>query len=186
MLAAAGILLVAANAPWFTVALRDDRGTVEVPGSAAAPALSGLALACIACVGAAALAPRVLRYVLAGVLAVLGAAAVLVPAAVLGDPLGAAEGSVSAVTGVSGRESVGALVGGIAATPWPGAALVAGAALVVLAVGMAVTASRWPASRRRYDAPERAAEADPWDAISRGTDPTREAGDGRAPLDSEP
>lgn len=169
--------------------LRDDGGALEVPGASAAPALNAIALACIACVGAAALAPRVLRYVLAAVLAVLGAAAGAGAVAVLADPLSAAERSVSTVTGVSGRDSVAALVTAIAPTFWPGVALGAGAALVVLGIAVAATARRWPGTRRRYGAPAPAKDATPadqWDALSRGTDPTRETGDGGAPLDSDP
>jgi hypothetical protein len=179
---ASALLLAAANAPWLSVALRDEGGVLEVGGAAAAPALNGLALACIACVGAAALAPRVLRYVLAGILAILGAATIVVAAAAVADPLGAAERTVSTVTGVSGRESVSALVSGIAPTWWPGVAIVAGAALVLLAGAVAASARRWPGARRRFGgsgpAAADATPADTWDALSRGTDPTRGSGDG--------
>ena len=110
MLVAAAVLLAAANTLWLTVTLRAGGNGIAVGGTAAAPALNGVALAVVACVGALSLAPRVLRWILAGVLVALGAGGVFAAVAALADPLGAVERSVSGVTGVAGRASVGALV----------------------------------------------------------------------------
>ena len=64
------MLLAAANLTWFTVALRAGGDALEVGGGAAAPALTGIALAVAACVGALSLAPKVVRWIVAVVLAV--------------------------------------------------------------------------------------------------------------------
>lgn len=170
------MLFAAANAPWVTVALRDAAATLEVRGADAAPALSGLALAAIACVGAASIAPRILRYVVAAVLALLGGAAVLLSAAVLADPSSGAERAVSTVTGVGGHDSVRALVLRADPSGWPVAAAAAGVALAGFAAGVAVTARSWPGAGSRYAA-RKETPADPWDALSRGADPTGGPGD---------
>lgn len=173
MLVAAGVLLAAANTTWLTVTLKEAAGSVDVTGAEAAPALNGLALAAVACVGAASIAPRVLRYVLAAVLALLGLGAALSPLPVLADPVSGAEHRVSALTGVTGHESVRALVQSAELSAWPVVAIVAGAIVLLLAVGIAVTAASWPGTARRYGDGDRAeAPSDPWDALSRGADPT--------------
>ncbi|WP_210505667.1 Trp biosynthesis-associated membrane protein [Naasia sp. SYSU D00057] len=178
---AAAVLLAAANTPWFTVTLRPGGDPIEVGGAAAAPALNGIALAVVACVGALSLAPKVLRWITAAVLALLGIGAGYAASAALADPLGAAERSVSAVSGVAGRESVEALVAAITPTAWPAIAVAGGAMVLLFALGIAVTAGRWPGAARSYGTgtgtaaaavPAAAAPSDTWDALSRGADPT--------------
>jgi hypothetical protein len=172
VLVASGVLLAAANATWLTVGVRDAPDAVAIAGSDAAPALSGIALAAVACVGALSIAPRVLRWVLAGVLTLLGVAAVLVPLPILADPPSGAERTVSGVTGISGSEAVRALITSVDVTPWPVVAVVAAVAIVAAAIGIAVTARSWPATGRRYEGPDGAPSADPWDALTQGSDPT--------------
>jgi uncharacterized membrane protein (TIGR02234 family) len=167
------VLLAAANTTWLSVTLKETAGAVDVSGGEVAPALNGLALAAVACVGAASIAPRVLRYVLAGVLALLGAGAALSPIPVLADPVSGAEHRVSALTGVTGHDSVRALIASTALNGWPVVAILAGAVVLLLAIGIAVTARTWPGPGRRYGEAARAeSPSDPWDALSRGTDPT--------------
>ncbi|BDZ46992.1 Trp biosynthesis-associated membrane protein [Naasia aerilata] len=123
--------------------------------------------------GAASIAPRVLRYVLAAVLALLGAGAVLSPLPVLADPVSGAEHRVSALTGVTGHDSVRGLVDSVGLTAWPVVAIVAGVLVVLLAIAVAVTAASWPGTARRYgDGDAAATPSDPWDALTRGADPT--------------
>jgi uncharacterized membrane protein (TIGR02234 family) len=162
VLAAAALLLVAANAPWLTVSLRETGQDLEVRGADAAPALNGIALACAATVAAASIAARPVRYLLAAVLAALGAGAALSPLPALASPDSAAGTAVAAATGITG--SVPDLVSRIAVSAWPAVAVVAGALVLLLAAAITVTARSWPGTGRRY-------AADPGAADVRGANP---------------
>lgn len=183
-----GVVLVAWNAPWLTVTLFADPTALEVRGASAAPALSAIAIACVALAGALSIAPRIFRYVAAVILAGLGIGVVLASQAVIADPLAGAERSITTLTGVAGSASVRALVTSFQLTGWPYVAVCAGALLVLLAAGVAATAHSWPGSGRRYDARPSAPASDPvraqaprdvipnsaddWDSLTGGDDPT--------------
>jgi hypothetical protein len=186
-------VLVAWNAPWLTVTLSADPVALEVRGASAAPALSAIAIACVALAGALSIAPRVFRYIAAAILAALGIGVVLASQAVLADPIASAERSITTVTGVAGSASVRALVASFQVTGWPYVAVGAGALLVLLAAGVGATAHSWTSSGRRYAAPRATIDtsmvdtssarqeapkdvipnsADDWDSLTGGGDPT--------------
>lgn len=178
---AGGLTLVAWNAPWVTATLKDG-GDVTARGADAAPALNALALAGIALAGALSLAPRILRYVLGALQTLLGAGIVAATVPALADPVLGAEKGISALTGVAGTESVRALVASTALSFWPAVAIVGGVLAALSGIVVLVTARRWPDAGRRYANPQAAptqtavataSAADEWDALTRGTDPTR-------------
>jgi len=180
------------------VLLSADPVALEVRGASAAPALSAIAIACVALAGALSIAPRVFRYIAAVILAGLGIGVVLASQVVLADPLSGAERSITTVTGVAGSTSVRELVASFHLSGWPYVAVCAGALLVLLAMGVAATAHSWPGAGRRYAAPQPAVHAgagrraagsttaaeppppsdvipnsaDDWDSLTGGNDPT--------------
>ncbi|HEY8588103.1 MAG TPA: Trp biosynthesis-associated membrane protein, partial [Naasia sp.] len=113
-----GAALLGGALPWVAVVLRDG-GAAEVTGSAAAPAVSGLALAGLALAGALTLTPTAVRVVLGALQLVLGGLIVAVSVPTLADPPGRSVSTVSGITGVAGDESVRALVASATVTPWP-------------------------------------------------------------------
>jgi uncharacterized membrane protein (TIGR02234 family) len=182
---AAGLFL-AWSQPWFELEL--ERGPLVVGGDVAGGALAPLALASLALLAALALAGPFFRVVLGVLEALLGVVAVISTAAALGDPAGISGSAITDLTGVSGPESIAALVLSSSATVWPFVAIVIGVLMALLGLAIVVTARRWPGSSRRYsrtaaadatiagattEAPS--AEPDPvaeWDALSGGDDPT--------------
>jgi hypothetical protein len=176
-LAASGLVLIAWTQVWFDLVLTSGQD-VAVAGEVAAGALTALALAGLALGAALAIAGPVFRVIL-GVLQIsIGGLVVLSATMALTDPVSASSAAVTSGTGVSGDESVRALVASVAASPWPVITLVLGAVLVVLGLLVIVTARRWPASSRKYqtvrlenaDGP-RSTVGD-WDSLSEGRDPT--------------
>lgn len=176
---AAAAAFLSWSQPWVLATLDDGR-VVVAGGDVAAPALPPLALAALALVGALALAGPVFRVILGLLQALLGAGIAASGALVLSDPLAAAAPRITEATGVAGVEAVRPLVEALATTTWPGAAIVAGAAAVLIGLAIAATATRWPARSRRYDAvrtapadgAQRLDRLDAWDALSDGDDPT--------------
>lgn len=176
---AAAAAFLAWSQPWVLATLDDGR-VVVAGGDVAAPALPPLALAALALVGALALAGPVFRVILGLLQALLGAGIAASGALVLSDPLAAAAPRITEATGVAGVEAVRPVVEQLATTTWPGAAIVAGAAAVLIGLAIAATATRWPARSRRYDAvrtapvdgAQRLDRLDAWDALSDGDDPT--------------
>lgn len=176
---AAAATFLAWSQPWVLATLDDGR-VVVAGGDVAAPALPPLALAALALVGALALAGPVFRVILGLLQALLGAGIAASGALVLSDPLAAAAPRITEATGVAGVEAVRPVVEQLATTTWPGAAIVAGAAAVLIGLAIAATATRWPARSRRYDAvrtapvdgAQRLDRLDAWDALSDGDDPT--------------
>ena len=196
IVAGSGLALLASTQTWSTLHLKAAAGhqaVVTVQGSAAAPALTALALAGLALVAALAIAGRLIRIVL-GVLGILIGVSVLLSAL----------SAVTAATGVAGRASVAHLVSRVDASFWPWFAIVGGALLILCSLAVLVTSGRWPGPSKRYQAvrfeptaeshphgdeaadanPDAAADAAPpaagrdaaidsWDELSRGEDPTR-------------
>lgn len=178
----AGLVLLAWSQPWFTLSLTSggDGDTLVVHGDTAASGLVPLALTTLALVAALAIAGPVFRVILGILEALVGACIVAVAIVSLSDPVAASASAVTESTGISGDDSVAALVESVAVTFWPAVAIVFGAAIVLVGAFVAVTAPRWPVSGRKYNR-TRAVQADAdapadtiaeWDALSDGDDPT--------------
>lgn len=173
-LVASGIVFTAWTQQWFSVEL-PGTATITADGSVAAPALTTLALAQVALVGALAIAGPLFRFVLGAIQFLLAATVVLEAAVALGSPLAASESAIATATGEAGARHPDAVV---AMTAWPVVALVGGVLLALLAIAVLVTARTWPGSSRKYsavrvepvDGPR--SSIDDWDALSRGDDPT--------------
>ena len=176
---ASAIAFLAWSQQWVVVVLTDDR-VVVAAGDAAAPAVPPFAIAALALVGALALAGLVFRIVLGLLQALLGFGIAVSGGLALADPLAAALGPLTEATGVEDLAGVSVLVAQVDVSIWPAVAMAAGAAAIVIGVGIALTASRWPERTRRYDAvrlapaaeTERVDRLDAWDALSDGDDPT--------------
>lgn len=148
--------------------------TVDVAGSDAAPAVTALGLVAAAGSLAVAISGRVLRAVVAAVVALAGLGALAAAVSVLLDPAGSATTVVGETTGMVNAG------GDFALTAWPW--LAAAASLLVAACGAwaLVAGPSWTAARR-YErsgtepGPResvRGDEIDSWDALTEGRDPT--------------
>lgn len=146
---------------------------LHVQGSKAATAVTALALVALAGGLAVSIAGRIARWIIAAIIALSAAGIILAAATVLTDPLGAAQGSIAAATGISGGQAA------VATTVFPVLAVVAGALLAVCAVILPLAGRYWK-TRTKYDTAARAKERgagpvdeiDSWDSLSRGEDPT--------------
>src|SRR5690554_678382 len=119
---------------WYVVHLAEDGAhatTLSIPGEVAAPALAALGLAGLALVAALAIAGPAFRVVLGILQAAIGCCVALSAWAAIVDPVQASAPLITETTGISGEESVTALVEAASATPWP-ALTVAVSALMVL------------------------------------------------------
>ncbi|MFF1830663.1 Trp biosynthesis-associated membrane protein [Paenarthrobacter sp. NPDC058040] len=161
---------------WITVHL--DPATASTPdlqvqGSKAATAVTALALVSLAGGLAASIAGRVARWIIAAIIALSAVGIILAAVTVMGNPLGAAQGSIAGATGVSGGQA------DVATTLFPLAAIVAAGLLGVGAVILPLAGRYWK-SRTKYDKAGSGAsgrtgpvdEIDSWDSLSRGEDPT--------------
>lgn len=147
---------------------------IPVQGSKAATTVTALALVALAGGLAAAIAGKIARWVITAIIIVASAGVVTAAAAVLADPLAAAQGTIAGATGVSGSQAH------VEVTAFPVLAVVAGC-LLALAALLLLPASRYWKTRTKYDAPAVAGtaaasgpmdEIDSWDRLSRGEDPT--------------
>ena len=174
-LALSGLIFLGWTQAWFFIDL-DEGASLSIAGDVAAPALSALALTCLVLNGALSIAGPVFRVILGALESVLGATVVLSGVLALTDPVKASAAAVSDATGVSGGESIAALVTSLVITAWPWVATVAGGLLVILGVLVVGTAGRWPGSGRKYSAVRLESadggSVDDWDALSEGHDPT--------------
>ncbi|GLK18584.1 Trp biosynthesis-associated membrane protein [Herbiconiux flava] len=127
-------------------------GTLEVPGSVAAPALSALGLAGIALAGALAIAGPIVRIVLGALEVLLGVSVIWSGVLALTDPVAAGASVVTTSTGVAGTSSIRELVTVGASSPWPALTVVLGILMVLAGLAVIVTVRRWPASSRKYQA----------------------------------
>ncbi|TVU59870.1 Trp biosynthesis-associated membrane protein [Paenarthrobacter nitroguajacolicus] len=159
---------------WIEVQL-DPTGAsnsnLHVQGSKAATAVTALALVALAGGLAASIAGKIARWIIAAIIALTAVGIILAAITVLADPLGAAQGSIAAATGISGGQA------NVAATAFPIVAVCAGVLLAVCAVLLPFAGRHWK-SRTKYDAAARKQgnepvdEIDSWDRLSRGEDPT--------------
>ncbi len=175
-LAIGALLLLAWTQVWVDVALTSGTA-IQAAGEVAAPALAALGLAMLALSAALALAGPALRVVLGLLQVLVAGTALLAGLPSLLSPATAAAPAISDATGVAGAESVAALVATATPSIWPAATLVLGGLGVLHGVFVLVTARRWPASTRRFEAQRHAPEAPrdaigDWDSLSGGEDPT--------------
>lgn len=179
--ALAALALVSWTQTWFVVVLGGESAghpPISAGGDTSAPAVSALAIACLAALGAMAISGRFFRVVLAVLQMVIGACIVLSAVLALSAPVSAVLSLVTEATSVAGASSVARLIDSLAATAWPWVALVAGVLLVALGVAILATARLWPRAGRKYQA-TRFESADggdspesDWDSLSGGSDPT--------------
>lgn len=151
---ASGLVLLAATQTWFSVALTDTAKhgtTIAVAGSAAAPALTALALAGLALTAALAIAGPVFRIVLALLGVLLGGSILFSAGSALADPLRASSSAVTTATGVAGEASVARLVHGVETSLWPWLAIVGGVLLLLGSAAVVVLSRLWPGSSRKYE-----------------------------------
>jgi hypothetical protein len=175
-----GLVLLAWTGEWFSLTLTADFADsprLAIGGDVAAPALIALALAGLAPVAALAIAGPIIRVVLAVLEALIGVTVLLSAYAALSDPAGASASAVTAATGVSGQESVAALVGAVETGAWPWLAVVAGVLMIGYAAVLMATVARWPASTSKYQAVRMApaggdSRVSDWDSLTTGDDPT--------------
>ncbi|MFJ6077955.1 Trp biosynthesis-associated membrane protein [Pseudarthrobacter sp. NPDC092419] len=164
---------------WLSVSLDPAQAgaggdVLDVQGSKAATAVTGLALVALAGGLAASIAGRIARWVITVIIVLAAAGIVAAAATVLADPLAAAQGSIAAATGVSGGQAQ------VEATAFPFLAVACGI-LLALAGLLVVPAGRHWKARTKYDVAGRGTaaatagpvdEIDSWDRLSRGDDPT--------------
>jgi uncharacterized membrane protein (TIGR02234 family) len=174
-LAGAGLVLLAGTRSWAGVSFRTDLPGLTglaVPGRKVSPAGIPVALAVAAAAVVLALSGRLVRFLVATGLVVAGVGLLAVAVRALGDPGRLAGLALRDAVGVYGAGGGDALGGGanVSVTAWVGVA--AGGAALMLAAGLVtvVRGRSWPGPTRRY---ERARSSpSPWDALSRGEDPT--------------
>ena len=194
-----GVLLCAAallawSQPWFVATLGGESAThppIPAPGDVAAPAVSALALAGLAGLGAMAISGPVFRMILAALEIVVGGCIALSAVLAMVSPVGAVEPLVTGATGIAGHEAVMGLVATVPATVWPSVALASGVLLALLGCAILLTGRAWPGSSRKYQ-PVRFGPAEPgagreravsdWDALSEGGDPTAQQASERPDL----
>ncbi|MFF2051991.1 Trp biosynthesis-associated membrane protein [Leifsonia sp. NPDC058194] len=153
LVAGSGFTLLSSTQTWFSVHLTDVAShatTVGVAGSAAAPALTALALAGLALTAALAIAGPVFRIVLALLGVLLGVSVLISSGSALGDALRASSSAITAATGVAGDASVRKLVDAVDVQFWPWLAVVGGALIVLASAAVVVFSRLWPGSSRKY------------------------------------
>lgn len=150
-----GLGLLSATQTWFVIGVTDvadHAGTVTVAGSAAAPALTALSLAGLALTAALAIAGPAFRVVLSILGVLLGVSIVYSAVSVLGDPLRAAGGAITAATGVAGENSLRKLVESTTIEFWPWLAVIGGVLVALAGIAAIVFVRAWPGPSRRYQA----------------------------------
>ncbi len=175
--AGGAVVLLGQSRSWATGRAPLVSGTtasVTLDGGSAAPGVGALALVALAAAVALATAGRAVRRAVAVLVALAGAGAVGLVLAARSSPQ-SLQSALDAATGTTGAAGSAERV--LSWTAWP-LITATGGVLVTVAAGLALRwSSSWqrPSSRyertARTDPPERVA-ADPWDALSRGEDPT--------------
>lgn len=194
MLVAGALGMLSSTQVWLHVTLNGaSSADLEVTGASAIAVLTPMSLAALALAAALSIVGLWLRYAF-GVLAVAIGGWMLVANVGLlaGKPVGAVAGVVSTSTGVSGVESIAALVDRITPTFWPQLTIVAWVLLVAAGAYVLLTARGWRTGGRKYrteQAPARGSgpldAVDSWDELTHGDDPTVGADDVSAASDGE-
>lgn len=177
---AGGTALLAGSQPWISFTLDGDGASHSATGHAINPALSPVAIAVVAAALALTIAGRAFRIVLGVLVTLLGASIAALTASSAASPLGAVNGTITGLTGITGGASQ---VTSIATSPWPWVTLAAGAIAGLLGLVVLITGGKWAQAGRKYEnAPREAATTanvgkpdriSDWDALSDGEDPTR-------------
>ncbi|HEX8006253.1 MAG TPA: Trp biosynthesis-associated membrane protein [Trebonia sp.] len=158
--AGSGLALLAAGRDWAALTFDVTSHTlpaVTLTGSEVAASLTPVALAALAGSVAVLAARGVWRSVLAGLVALCGAAIVLASLRAWGGDL-APEGGAAATAEL---------------TAWPPVAVAGGVLLILAGLYGAARATRWAAPARGSRTPMRASgERELWDALDAGLDPT--------------
>lgn len=155
VLVASGLTFLAWSQSWGSLTLvagTNTESTLDVPGSAAAPALSALSLAGLALAGALAIAGPLIRIVLGALEVLLGASVLWSAIGAITDPVGAGASVVTTSTGVAGTASIRELVTPSSTSIWPTLTVLFGAVMVLAGVLIVATVRRWPSASRRYQA----------------------------------
>jgi hypothetical protein len=177
--AVAGLTMLTTTQNWWTLHLAGH--TVPVPGSAAAPALSALALCGLALAAALAIAGPVIRLILGIIQLFIAFTIVLSSIQALSNPEQPSASLMTTATGVSGDSSLRKLIESVAYTPWGWIAIVVGVLTFLAGIWLLATFRFWPVASRKYQAARFAATEGPrsavvdWDALSEGEDPTDDA-----------
>ncbi|GAB2559219.1 Trp biosynthesis-associated membrane protein [Leucobacter ruminantium] len=173
---AAGLL--AGSQTWISFMLEGTHSLETVTGHDVNAALSPVSIAIVAAALALTIAGPVFRRVLGALVALLGVGAAALSIGVLANPVAALSGRVTELTGITGANG-GAAVTWHQTAVWAYVSVAAGALALVLGATVVVTAARWTAGGRKYDAAARAETAgggpdriSDWDALSEGGDPT--------------
>ena len=176
--------LIASTQTWLDAVLSDTVAEpLAVAGATAVPLLAPLSLAALALSLALTIVGPVLRYAFAVIAVAIGASLMASAWRIVAErPVDAVASAVTEATGLTGAETVAALVSQIVATPWPMLTIAASLLIVAGGVLTLATAHRWPGAGRRFRT-ENAAEnrragsrphdaIDSWDDLTRGDDPT--------------
>lgn len=175
MAAGGGLSLLAASSRWASLSAEDGLvgASAAVTGAQLAPLCVAAGVVGLAAVPAALAVRGWLRRVVAAVVTALGLVAVAQVVRVGADVDGAARAWWAVEVGALAQTAA------VAPTAWPVVAAV-GLALVVAGGGLVLArGSRWGGLSSRYEAPGTSAsrrasgsEADTWQALDRGEDPT--------------
>ena len=171
--------LIAGSQTWVSFMLDGTHSVETVTGNAANAALAPVSVALIAAALALTIAGPVFRRVLGVLVALLGAGLIALTVGVLADPLAAAGGRITELTGIAGG-AAGSAVLWSDVSPWGWVSLIAGALAVALGLLVLLFSGRWGSAGRKYDsapkaggnaggAPDRISD---WDSLSEGTDPS--------------
>jgi hypothetical protein len=169
-------VLLTTTQTWWTLKLTGT--SIVVPGSAAAAALSALALCGLALAAALAIAGPIIRLILGVLQLLIGFTIVLTSVMSLDNPEEQSASLVTTATGVSGDSSLHGLIHGVAFTPWGWIAVVFGVLAFLSGAWLLLSFRLWPPASRKYSAVRMVAADGPrdtvvdWDALSSGEDPT--------------
>ncbi len=170
-----GLLLVAASRTWASydvAALAPLPGRqIDLRGSALAPGIGALGWLGLAALAALAATRAWGRRLVGFVLAACGVGVIAVAAGVLADPAAAVRRAAPVGTPDGSAINLGG---------WPWGVVVGGVLLLMSGVFLTAFGQRWNAMGAKYDAPGTpsappvaATEAEVWQALDRGEDPTR-------------
>ncbi|MFI5692619.1 Trp biosynthesis-associated membrane protein [Kribbella sp. NPDC051586] len=164
-LVALALLGLSGYLTWVSADPGHGRAVVDFNGYTITKAPVTLALASVVAVVVTKLAGTALRRVLGGLVALLGAVAVVVALGVRpdGPELSRLRPELSDVITDKVTQSLG---------PAPWFALAGGVALVAAGLIAVLTAQRWRRPTARYERDPAASPADQWKAIDAGEDPT--------------
>ncbi|WP_406287490.1 TIGR02234 family membrane protein [Embleya sp. NBC_00896] len=177
-LAGAALVLSVAGRTWAkgTALVHGSHIAVHASGTSINKGITALALLGLAG-GLAVLATRTIGRTVIGVLVLLAGLGVTVLAVQGGGDTSAVNSEAAAKAAVEGVRAVD-----VSHSIWPWFAAVGGVVILLAGLLVVVRGRRWPGMSNRYEAPEgrtaaarrgTATNADLWNALDRGEDPTR-------------